>query len=280
LTYAKKSESQNQNTYTYYTVKKGDTLYSVAKNHSISVDSVANLNNLSNKANLNTGMKLKIPSQNIQSAQKNQNTQNTNVKKSEVQANNQKQNTYVYYTVKKGDTLYSVAKNHSLNVNTIADFNNFNNKTDLNIGMKIKIPNLEKSNFKPAEKNEKNYNNLPKFIWPAKNILTFKNDGTSGVKSIGLVIFSKPGTEIISSARGTVKKIGEMHGYGQYVVISHENRYITVYSNLVGIRVKEGEEVIPGKVIALSDNETGKIHFQIDHAGRPADPLKYLPKKS
>jgi murein DD-endopeptidase MepM/ murein hydrolase activator NlpD len=266
-----KIPTQNNASYAHYIVQKGDTLYSVAKNHLVNVNAIANLNNLSNTANLNTGMKLKVPTQNHQNSN---NTYNANIKKP---SESKKQNANTYYIVKKGDTLYSVSRNHSVSVDALANLNNLNNTASLNVGMKLKIPNSKSSGVESPENNSAN---LPKFIWPAKNILTFKNDGTAGVKSIGLIIFSKPGSEIISSATGTVKKIGEMHGYGKYIVISHDNRYITVYSNLSGICVKEGEEVNTGKVIALSNNETGKIHFQIDYAGRPTDPLKYLPKRS
>jgi len=260
-----------QNKHVTYTVQKGDTLSSVARNHSVNVNSIANLNKLNSKANLNTGMKLKIPAQAVKNtAQINQNNQNKNVKKPAVKQNNS------VYTVKKGDTLFSVARNHSVSVDAIAKLNNLSNKANLNIGMKLKIP----SKNVVSQSNVNNNAPPPNFIWPTRNILTFKNDGTAEVKAIGLIIFSKPGTEILSSANGTVRKIGKMHGYGEYVVISHQNRYMTVYSNLSGIRVKEGDEVNIGKVIASSNNETGRIHFQIDHAGRPADPLKYLPKRS
>ena len=344
------SNNQRQN-YTYYTVKKGDSLSSVARNHSVSIDSIAKLNNISNQAQINIGARLKIPTSNSQTNNQNTNAnrpnqqannqnantnrpnqqannQNTNTNRQNQQtnantnrpnpqANNQSKNNYIDYTVKKGDTLSSVARNHSVSVNSIAELNNISNQANINIGARLKIPrvpvyidytvkkgdtlssiarshsvsvdsianlnnlsNQAKLNIGMKLKIQTQGESLPKFIWPSKNIVRFQNDGTSGVSSIGLIIFSKPGTEIISSGRGTVKKIGEMRGYGRYIVISHADRYMTVYSNLSNIRVKEGEEVNIGRVIATSNNETGRIHFQIDHAGRPADPLKYLPKRS
>jgi murein DD-endopeptidase MepM/ murein hydrolase activator NlpD len=233
------------------------------------------MNNLSNTAKLNVGMKLRVRAQ----ANTATNTANTQPRtNNQTQQRQNTSNANAFYTVQRGDTLHSVARKHSLDVPTLAKMNNLNNTAKLNVGMRLRV--RAQNNANATANAARNQAPPPNFIWPARNILTFRNDGTSGVNSIGLIIFSKPGTEIVSSAHGTVKKIGTMRGYGQYIVISHENRYATVYSNLSSIRVREGDQVTIGKVIATSDNRTGKMHFQIDYAGRPEDPLRFLPRKN
>lgn len=95
-----------------YTVKKGDSLYSIANKYGTSVSNIIKLNNLTNN-NLSIGQVLKIPTNNVNS------TNNT-------------------YTVKKGDNLYSIARNFNTTVNEIKRKNNLTSNT-LSIGQKLII---------------------------------------------------------------------------------------------------------------------------------------------
>ena len=98
----------------YYTVKKGDTLYSIATKNNLSVPELKALNNLTSD-NLSVGQILlikKIPKE------------NTNI---------------TTYTVKSGDTLYSVAKKYNTTVNAITTLNNLTSN-NLSIGQTLKIP--------------------------------------------------------------------------------------------------------------------------------------------
>ena len=95
-----------------YTVKKGDSLYSIANKYGTSVSNIIKLNNLTSN-NLSIGQVLKIPSSNVN------NTNNT-------------------YTVKKGDNLYSIARNFNTTVNEIKRKNNLTSNT-LSIGQKLII---------------------------------------------------------------------------------------------------------------------------------------------
>ena len=97
--------------YTTYTVKKGDNLYSIANNYNTSVDAIKNANNLTN-TNLSIGQQLKIPS----SSQTNERI----------------------YTVKSGDNLYSIARRFNTTVNDIKRKNNLTSN-NLSIGQKLKI---------------------------------------------------------------------------------------------------------------------------------------------
>ena len=94
-----------------YTVKKGDTLWSIARNNNTTVDTIKSLNNLSNN-NLSIGQVLKLPTSNTGS--------NT-------------------YTVQKGDTLWNIAKKYNTTVNEIKSLNNLTNNS-LSIGQILKLP--------------------------------------------------------------------------------------------------------------------------------------------
>ena len=98
--------------YTIYTVKKGDNLYTIAKKYNTSTTAIMNLNGMAN-ANLSIGQQLKIP-------KSSNNTSNTT------------------YTVQKGDSLYSIAKKFNTTVDTIKNKNNLKSNS-LSIGQKLII---------------------------------------------------------------------------------------------------------------------------------------------
>ena len=105
-----------------YTAAKGDSLYQIAKKYNTTVDELKKLNNLSSN-NLTIGMKLKIP---VSSSTTNNEETPSSTK------------TYTYQ-VKKGDTLYQIAKNNNTTVDAIKKLNNLSSNT-LTIGSIIKLP--------------------------------------------------------------------------------------------------------------------------------------------
>ncbi len=197
-------------------------------------------------------------------------------------------NKTILYTVKKGDTLFRIAMNHKTTVEYISSLNNLGNQNRIYAGMKLKIPAIESGGEKsanlPKKKNEapvhgKGGEEGFHFLWPLKKVDKFKRDGDEGVKAIGLIITGPARSMVIASESGVVKRAGYMRGFGKYVVVNHGQRYLTVYSNLMVINVKEGEKVGKGSAIGfISDDRT--LHFQIDYAGKSKNPLEYLPKKS
>lgn len=120
----------------YYVVKKGDTLWSIAKNYGLSVDKLKDINNLSSNS-LNIGDVLLVNDSNV----KNDNKELTG---------------YEYYTVKKGDTLYSIANKYGLSVNELKDYNNLNNNS-LSIGQKLIVGETTSSNLYIVKKGDTLY---------------------------------------------------------------------------------------------------------------------------
>ena len=104
----------------YYRVKKGDTLYSIARNYNISVSDIKTLNNLTTN-NLTIGQILKLPTNN--NSNNNENTTDE----------------YQTYTIKKGDNLYQIARTFNTTVDEIKTLNNLTSNT-LTIGNTLKIP--------------------------------------------------------------------------------------------------------------------------------------------
>lgn len=116
-----------------YTVVKGDSLYQIAKKYNTTVDELKKLNNLSSN-NLTIGMKLKIP---VSSSSTTNNEETPSSTK-----------TYTYQ-VKKGDTLYQIAKNNNTTVDALKKLNNLSSNT-LTIGSIIKLPSYSTSS-NPSE---------------------------------------------------------------------------------------------------------------------------------
>lgn len=187
------------------------------------------------------------------------------------------------YIVRPGDTLTSIARKKKVTVQSIKALNHLNcNLIKKGMVLKISMPGTHGSHNNKRTKRpdiDTVTTNKPNFLWPIKTVLDFHQDGVSGVKSIGIIITGTPGSTVHSSASGTVKKIGRMRGFGNYIVISHIGRFSTVYSNVDAIMVSEGEAVSAGNAIGKIKSTEKKLHFQIDRAGKPENPLNYLPKK-
>ncbi len=189
------------------------------------------------------------------------------------------------YRVKNRDTLYGISKKLHLSMNDLASCNGLAMDARLTRDMVLKIPGCRTNGLrveKPVQgdRNASTPAKVPRFSWPVNRVMEYKSDEANGVKSIGLIIFGKPGSPVLSSSRGTVKKIGKMRGFGKYIIVEHSDRYATVYSNLGEICVTQGQSVNAGREIGKIDPVEKKLHFQIDYAGKPQNPLKFLPKKS
>jgi len=127
-TYTKEEDMVPPN-YTNYTVKKGDTLYSIAKNNGISVDTLKQDNALTDN-NLTVGsvLKIRIPG-----------GSNMVVEECFGEDYTPPSDNTINYTVKKGDSLYNIAKSYNTSVDTIKRLNNLTSNT-LSIGQVLKIP--------------------------------------------------------------------------------------------------------------------------------------------
>jgi lipoprotein NlpD len=191
-------------------------------------------------------------------------------------------NNLIHYTVQKGDTLTRISKKYNISVTTIRSLNKLKNGNNIKKGVILKIPVKQEASYiskKRIDNEQTPYNkDKPRFQWPVHQVIDYRNDGLNGVRPIGIIITGKPGSTVLSSAPGTVKKIGTMRGFGKYIVIHHSGRFASVYANLDQIMVAEGDKIQAGNAIGRINFFDRKLHFQIDFEGKPENPLKYLPK--
>ena len=118
------------------------------------------------------------------------------------------------------------------------------------------------------------------WIWPAngKTVANFSEGGSKGVDIAG-----KTGDPVIAAGDGKVVYSGTgLRGYGKLVIIKHNNTYLSAYAHNQNILVKEGQSVSKGQKIAEmgnTDADQVKLHFEVRRQGKPVDPLKYLPPR-
>tara|TARA_B100000676_G_scaffold304079_1_gene355664 strand:- start:1773 stop:2756 length:984 start_codon:yes stop_codon:yes gene_type:complete len=119
-----------------------------------------------------------------------------------------------------------------------------------------------------------------KWIWPTEGRVS--SHFTESTK--GMDISGKTGQPILASAAGRVVYSGTgLRGYGQLIIIKHNNTYLSAYAHNSKLLVKEGQKVARGQIIAemgKTDSKLVRLHFEIRKNGKPVDPLKHLPEKS
>jgi lipoprotein NlpD len=119
------------------------------------------------------------------------------------------------------------------------------------------------------------------WIWPTNGrVISGFNEGAS-LK--GIAIAGKLGQPVLASAPGRVIFSGTgIRGFGKLIVIKHNNTFLSVYAHNHTLLVKEGQTVSKGQKIAEmgnSDADQVKLHFEIRRFGKPVDPGKLLPER-
>jgi len=102
-------------------------------------------------------------------------------------------------------------------------------------------------------------------------------------KNKGLDIGGRPGDPVLAAADGRVVYAGAgLRGYGNLIILKHNNTYLTAYAHNQSLLVKEDQNVRKGQKIAemgSSDTDRVKLHFEIRRQGKPVDPARYLPAR-
>jgi lipoprotein NlpD len=118
------------------------------------------------------------------------------------------------------------------------------------------------------------------FAWPNPGQVLSGFDET---KNKGLDFAGKAGDPVLAAADGKVVYAGSgLRGYGNLVILKHNNTYLTAYAHNQTLLVKEDQTVQKGQRIAemgSSDADRVKLHFEIRKQGKPVDPAKLLPAR-
>ena len=263
-------------------VGRGDTLYSISKRYDYQLRDLIDTNNLKPPYTLKVGQILIAPATN-------------------------------YHTVKKGDTLYSISRQYGVEVKTIADNNGLDYPYTLVIGQKLAVrgknkttltsnysqPKLSISASQNSQRNttkaKKTTTRRPtskptkiskyrktKFLWPVKGTIVSKYGAIGkGRANDGINIKAPRGTSVKAADKGMVAYSGnELKGFGNLILIRHDDGWITAYAHNEKLLVKKGQRVERGEKIATvgstGGTNTPQLHFEIRAGKNPVNPVNYL----
>lgn len=222
-----------------------------------------------------------------------------------------------FYTVKAGDTLYAIALEFGHDWRELARANNLTDPNKIFVGQKLKVegfggntpaaaapavgtggsdavvevnPVAPAGSVKPVEPPKpiadtpveppKPFAATAGFVWPhpGEVIQPYK----AGVNK-GIDLAAKVGDPVVAAQAGKVVYSGNaLRGYGNLIILKHDNNLLTAYAHNKTLLVKEGEPVTKGQKIAeagQSDSDRPKLHFEVRKQGKPVDPMEYLPAK-
>jgi murein DD-endopeptidase MepM/ murein hydrolase activator NlpD len=256
------SYQEREPTIITHTVVKGDTLWGISKRYDVTMSSIISTNNLKEISRLSIGQELKIPITNMDIAE-------AEGYKQEAAAEE------IIYYVEKGESLWSISRNYNVKLESIIAANNITDASKISAGKRLIIPNVPL-----ARRNS----NICNFIWPLRGRITspygVRVSSRSKEFHSGIDISSSFGSNIVAAENGRVSYAGYMRGYGNVIILSHDEGYSTVYAHNSVNLVKKGQYVKKGSVIAKvgrTGNATGPhLHFEVRLSGKPLNPLLYL----
>lgn len=118
------------------------------------------------------------------------------------------------------------------------------------------------------------------WLWPATGPLV---GGFDEIKNKGVDIGGSAGDPVLAAADGRVVYVGAgLRGYGNLIILKHNNTYLTAYAHNQALLIKEDQAVRRGQKIAEmgnSDADRVKLHFEVRRQGKPVDPIKFLPPR-
>ncbi|MDE2605795.1 MAG: peptidoglycan DD-metalloendopeptidase family protein [Burkholderiales bacterium] len=220
-----------------------------------------------------------------------------------------------YYTVRPGDTLIRIALETGQNWRDIARWNNLDNPNVIEVGQVLRVvapvtgavasavpaasaPPASAASAAQAPSSAATASAAPAsaaspaasagtddqvaWTWPTNG-----NDpviaGFDEAKNKGVDIGGRAGDPVFAAADGRVVYAGAgLRGYGNLIILKHNNTYLTAYAHNQSLLVKEDQTVRKGQKIAemgSTDADRVKLHFEIRRQGKPVDPTRYLPPR-
>ncbi len=220
-----------------------------------------------------------------------------------------------YYTVQRGDTLTRIGLDHGQGWRDLARWNNLSNPDVIEVGQVLRVvppgaavetsgvvvrpiapsatpaapAQAASSPARAAASAPSAANPAPSapgqaapaedfsIAWPANGQVIA---GFDEAKNKGIDIGGKAGDPVLAAADGQVVYAGAgLRGYGNLVIIKHNNTYLTAYAHNQKLLVKEDQRVRRGEKIAemgSTDADRVKLHFEVRRQGKPVDPARFL----
>jgi len=262
-----------------------ETVYAVSRLYGVPVQSLIRVNRLQPPYSLRIGQDLRLP------------TQRTHL-------------------VARGETVYGIARQYGVSLKELVSLNGVGKPYIVKVGETLLLPDSEPdrtdTNYaraagdgdgsdRPPAAGETRVRQaeraslrrtvvMPRpdrlsskgFMWPVKGrVLSRFGAKGKGLYNDGINIAVRSGEPVYAAQHGVVVYRGnELRGFGNLVLIKHDNGYMTAYGHNAELLVARGQKVQRGQVIARAGGtgnvETPQLHFEIRKRRRAVDPLKYL----
>lgn len=262
----------------FHIVKPGETLFSIAWYYALEHERLAEINQIKNNL-IFPGQKLLL---------KHIDNKPIFNPESLIAALNEEilQTPVSYNETKKVEKLQTNPKKHSrVKVSSRSHYKKNNKhsqkKREVKVASVTKPKSYSRKNKVESERSNKESSIA--WIWPTDGRILDRFSSSNNANR-GLDIAAERGQPVRATASGRVVYEGNgLRGYGNLVIIKHDNNYLSAYAHNQKIHVSENEFVNAGQRIAdvgSSGTHVDKLHFEIRYKGKPVDPLNYLPKKN
>ncbi len=224
-----------------YSVRKGDTLYSLARRYGVSVNEIMRVNELENSTDIKPGMLLKIPA-----------------KKFPGQGRRSKDSTkssYSAHVVAAGETFYGIARKYSMSINELLELNGLSSNTLLRRGQKLVVKNTiqkQENSAKNSSYQSSHFENVSdeEYYWPTSGRREILENKLQGVR-----ILATNRSLVYAVCDGKVMWKGPYRSYGVVALVASADGYIYLYGGNVHFLVNVGQNIRKGEPLGKVDSK-------------------------
>lgn len=192
------------------------------------------------------------------------------------------------HTVRRGETLFSIAYRYGRSADELARWNRLGDGSLIYPGQVIRLtPPAGQSATSTPQTIKRSLPDIPDqpspgFEWPTMGRIDVGFGGKPGTGT-GVLIDGRAGQAVRAAASGSVVYAGSgLIGYGQLIILKHNDTYLSAYGYNASLLVKEGQFIKRGEQIATmgeGPEHKPRLHFEIRRNGEPVDPRQYLPAR-
>ena len=255
-------------------IHPGDTLYNISKRFNLPLQDIITLNRIAPPYVISDGQRLKLP------APRN-------------------------YNVQHRDSLYRISRMFGVSASELARMNNINAPYQLRTGQELRIPTkssrrfyyvddrevsvvrdqgVTRPSYKPDLKAQVKTQpaRTGEFIWPIRGrVVSSYGPKDKGLHNDGVNIAAPRGTAVAAAQTGTVVYVGNaLEGFGNLVIIRHDNGWVTAYAHLDRVSVSRGQRISKGHALGAVGStgrvDTPQLHFEIRRGSEAINPLNHL----
>ena len=194
------------------------------------------------------------------------------------------------HIVRRGETLFSISWRYGKDPDDVARWNRLGDGSLIYPGQAIRLTPPSGTTSRSTTASRPSTKPLPqipaqpapKWSWPTAGKINVQFGAKPGTGT-GVLINGKLGQPIVAAASGRVVYAGSgLIGYGQLIILKHNDTYLSAYGYTASLLVKEGQEVKKGQKIATmgeGPERKARLHFEIRRNGKPVNPRPFLPAR-